>query len=577
MRANAHQAPSDLFFGLIAPIGIGGGTITKALREALREVAYETIEIRIIQELERLKRSTRGRDDRSFSLGGYSDDYQRYSRCMTVANRFCQTIGLYEARAAATGRRLDPAAIEILGQSALARLAVVRATELRLARATRRGANIGTPRRAHIFRSLKRKGELLFLQHQYTSAFFVIAAYTPKSTRLNRLAEKIASTARLSLEKAKIKAAELIEREQDESEVVCGQSVRQAFSTADYFMNASGTIEQVAAQMKRLVHLIFAHPFETPTPDEQGMAMAFMASFRSAHWSRQVGASITAPDGSLVAVGANEVPKALGGAYWHGDPNDQRDHQLKQNTSFEVRQEVLGDLLERCETLNWLNSDIKRKKKRSGAKKFHEDAAREHLREARVMDALEFDRSVHAEMLAITDAARRGVSLAGCTLYTTAFPCHNCARHIVSAGIRRVVFLDPYEKSLAERLHVDSLGVDLSPATGRDIVRFDPYIGVAPSRYPELFGMTTRKGTGEELWKRAAEWPPERAEDLRSRLWANAETIRLNEIDVTRRFVDALSGSGFVARSDVKEENSEEEEEYGRARRRRGRARTSAS
>jgi hypothetical protein len=35
---------------------------------------------------------------------------------------------------------------------------------------------------------------------------------------------------------------------------------------------------------------------------------------------------------------------------------------------------------------------------------------------------------VHAEMAAITDAVRSGVSTQGCILYTTTFPCHDCVK-----------------------------------------------------------------------------------------------------------------------------------------------------
>lgn len=45
----------------------------------------------------------------------------------------------------------------------------------------------------------------------------------------------------------------------------------------------------------------------------------------------------------------------------------------------------------------------------------------------------------HAELNAITNAARVGVPLEGCTMYVTHPPCMDCARAIVQAGIRRVV------------------------------------------------------------------------------------------------------------------------------------------
>jgi deoxycytidylate deaminase len=78
------------------------------------------------------------------------------------------------------------------------------------------------------------------------------------------------------------------------------------------------------------------------------------------------------------------------------------------------------------------------------------------------MKAAQFDyiRAVHAEMAAITDAARHDISITGCTLYTTTFPCHDCAKHIVASGIRRVVYIEPYRKSLVQEFYPDSIAVD---------------------------------------------------------------------------------------------------------------------
>jgi len=45
----------------------------------------------------------------------------------------------------------------------------------------------------------------------------------------------------------------------------------------------------------------------------------------------------------------------------------------------------------------------------------------------------------HAERTAIYNAARMGTSLNGCTIYVPSLPCVDCARAIVSVGIREVV------------------------------------------------------------------------------------------------------------------------------------------
>lgn len=63
----------------------------------------------------------------------------------------------------------------------------------------------------------------------------------------------------------------------------------------------------------------------------------------------------------------------------------------------------------------------------------------------------------------------------GATLYSTTFPCHNCARHIVGAGIARVVFVEPYTKSRAEQLHSDSIAIAEADPDEKKVV-FDPFV-----------------------------------------------------------------------------------------------------
>lgn len=53
-------------------------------------------------------------------------------------------------------------------------------------------------------------------------------------------------------------------------------------------------------------------------------------------------------------------------------------------------------------------------------------------------------RTQHAEINAITFAARKGISLEGSSLYTTLSPCLHCAKAIISAGIISVMYLEKY-------------------------------------------------------------------------------------------------------------------------------------
>lgn len=51
---------------------------------------------------------------------------------------------------------------------------------------------------------------------------------------------------------------------------------------------------------------------------------------------------------------------------------------------------------------------------------------------------------LHAEANAITKIARSGNSSADATMYVTAAPCIECAKLIIQAGIRRVVYSEKY-------------------------------------------------------------------------------------------------------------------------------------
>ena len=77
------------------------------------------------------------------------------------------------------------------------------------------------------------------------------------------------------------------------------------------------------------------------------------------------------------------------------------------------------------------------------SKRLLTEAGSDAVRESRVMDLIEFGRILHAEMSALSDAARKGICVEGATLYCTTFPCHLCAKLIVAAGITKVVYLEP--------------------------------------------------------------------------------------------------------------------------------------
>ena len=61
----------------------------------------------------------------------------------------------------------------------------------------------------------------------------------------------------------------------------------------------------------------------------------------------------------------------------------------------------------------------------------------------------EICRAVCAEQLAISEAARNGVEIDGSVAYITTFPCHICAKLLVSSGITEIVYDKDYSDELS--------------------------------------------------------------------------------------------------------------------------------
>jgi dCMP deaminase len=72
---------------------------------------------------------------------------------------------------------------------------------------------------------------------------------------------------------------------------------------------------------------------------------------------------------------------------------------------------------------------------------------------------------LHAEANAITKVARSNNSSEGATLYVTSSPCIECAKLIIQAGIKRVVYADAYRLSdgvnLLQRAGIELVTIEL--------------------------------------------------------------------------------------------------------------------
>jgi len=72
----------------------------------------------------------------------------------------------------------------------------------------------------------------------------------------------------------------------------------------------------------------------------------------------------------------------------------------------------------------------------------------------------ELCRGLHAEQNAIIQAAFHGVSIRDAVLYCTNLPCIICAKMLINAGVRRVVYIEGYSDALTREM-LSEVGMEL--------------------------------------------------------------------------------------------------------------------
>jgi len=457
-RTSPAVAPDrpELFIGLVAATGTDTDAVAEKIRTALLAFNYACEQVRLSSLL------------RQFFPDLPTDPTDRYIQShQDAGNELREKLHRPDALALAGVTEILTIRAEKIGDSQ---------TDLQPLAET-----------AYLIRSLKTPDEVTTFRDLYGDRFILISAYAPRDARVTALARRIAddSTSRIDETLARSKAEAIVARDEAEEANEYGQNVRSAFPLADFFVDAR-TPAALEQSIERCFDIFFGDPFRTPTRDESGMFYAEAAGVRSAELGRQVGAAITTEEGALVAVGTNDVAKRGGGLYWEGDEHDDRDFKRGVDTNEVRRTRIVEELLARMKEEHWLRPERESATAATLLKVFDD---------TRLASLIEFGRAVHAEMAAMTDAAYRGVSVRGCTLYTSTFPCHLCARHVVAAGIERLVYIHPYPKSLAAQLYEDTIAVDQQHAPAH-VIEFQPFVGVAPTRYLDLFRARQRKLAG---------------------------------------------------------------------------------
>lgn len=451
---------SELFLGLISTVGTDVEDVIKDIQDQLVFYNYKTDVISVSRNV-----ISQFEDETPLH---WSSEFERISHYMDLGNQI----------------RKDTKDNSILMKGVARQLYLGRSFDAD-------GFSEPMARTAHIIKSLKHPDEVDFMRETYGDGFHLIGITSSHSRRLKNLIERKGLTEE--------KAQELLDRDANE-DLKQGQHTRDAFQHADYFICTTEDSDQIFNSVERLIELLFGNPFISPNFDEYAMFMAYAASLRSADLSRQIGA-VVAKNNEILSMGANDCPRFGGGLYWpvlheHGkymDIPDGRDYTLGYDYNKKEQQQIITNLLA----------------------EFHMEVTDENVRKAKnsgIGDLTEYGRVVHGEMEALLSCARNNISCRGATLYATTFPCHNCAKHIIAAGIKRVVYIEPYPKSKA----FDFYKVEISDSIeSEEKVVFQPFTGVGPQRFIDLFSVSSTRWyakTRKDKDGKKLDWKKEEAE-----------------------------------------------------------------
>ncbi len=321
---------------------------------------------------------------------------------------------------------------------------------------------------------IRNVGEIEVLRDQFGRRFYLLALECPLSERwrrLQRLYEKCGLT----------QDDFLRDNDRDrQQEYAHGQQVQLCVDRADVLLrndkNESKKFRNLSKKLLEYLDLVTGAAPRYAQPEEILMNLAYSASHGSKCLKRQVGAVLVAAPpktmGEVVGQGFNENPIGTSPCVEEKEYGADEKRKIPGSCYRDiVRHQAfvkLADLKRRCPSCGQV---IKKpidvlppwRCKSCGAD------LEDFFWPERAMTLCT---AVHAEVAAILAAGPRA---RGSTLYTTTFPCFQCAEKIVQAGVKHIVFTEPYpDIRAAGRLVI----------AGIEVERFE---GVRSSRFDDIF------------------------------------------------------------------------------------------
>lgn len=240
------------------------------------------------------------------------------------------------------------------------------------------------------------------------------------------------------------------ERDSGEKENKFGQQVSRCVKQADIILNNSRWEAKLNQNeyYKKIDHYLdlLRVPFRKPSNDEMMMHLAYSVSLHSTCIQRQVGAVITDDNYRILSIGYNDVPRKNLPCL---DLHSQCYRKIKK---LEIALNTLK-VIKHCpfcgNNINITPEEFSCITNLAYDKTFIcDNCGRDVLNYVSTGKELDFCRSLHAEENAILSNPFASTSLYSNSkemiIFTTTFPCMLCAKKIANAGIKKVVFVEPY-------------------------------------------------------------------------------------------------------------------------------------
>lgn len=280
---------------------------------------------------------------------------------------------------------------------------------------------------------IRNVGEVDRLRNLFGYQFTLIALVASQECRWNRVG--VTDYEAHGLTKADFLADDARDRNE---EVDWGQQVELCVDQSDMVIYNSSdvTSEDFYAKVLKHVDLATGAATRPPEQDEIWMNMAYSSRHGSRCLKRRVGAVVVDEYGQVVGTGYNENPVSTYPCrdeplYNYGCYRD-----IVRNEHFAILEQrgaacpVCGERLGLIVGPPWsCPSCLEQGVKTDLEPLFFPDRA------------MNWCTAVHAEVSALMAAGGRA---RGSTLYTTTFPCTQCAEYITQVGVREVVFTEPY-------------------------------------------------------------------------------------------------------------------------------------